>query len=79
MSRLLENSEEFRNQNIVRNIYDDGDEYNSGNSRALSDGDEFGKGETAQGVGSATDIAKRNELQARNIYTRNNEYGIANA
>lgn len=79
MSRLLENSENFRIQNITRNIYDKEDTYNIGNSRALSDGDEFGKGLTAQGVGSATDIRKREELAAKSLYNKENPYNINNA
>lgn len=79
MSRLLENSEGFRTSNVARNIYDKEDNYNIGNSRAKSDGDDFGKGETSQGIGSATDISKRNEAATRNIYNKNKPYNISNA
>lgn len=79
MSRLLNNSENFRTSNIVRNIYDKEDNYNVSNTRAKSDGDEFGKGENNGSIGSVTDIAKRNELQTKNLYNKNNEYGIGNA
>lgn len=79
MSRLLENSGQFRDQQRARNTYTNNDEYVTGHPNALSDGDEKGKGQTDQGVGSATDISKRTEASARNLYNKNNEYGIANA
>lgn len=78
MSRLLKNSDQYRDPLIAKNVFSSNDEYNIGNSRALSDGDEFGKGETNT-IGSATDIAKRNELKAKNIYTKNNPYDIESA
>lgn len=78
MSRLLENSEQYRNPLLAKNIFTGDDEYNVGNSRALSDGDEHGKGETNT-IGSATDIAKRNQLEAKNIYTKNKPYDALSA
>ena len=78
MSRLLDNSAQYRDPLISRNNFTSNDEYNIGHSRALSDGDEHGKGETNT-IGSATDIAKRNELAARNMYTANDPYDITKA
>ena len=79
MSRLLDNSEQFRNTNKARNLYNQDDTYNVGNSRALSDGDERGRGELNGVVGTATDITKRQESFAKNLYGRNNPYNIENA
>ena len=79
MSRLLENSDEFRNREKARNEYTNNDEYLSGHPNALSDGDEKGKGQTDESVGGATDISKRNESAARNRYNKNNPYNINNA
>ena len=73
MSRLLNNSNQYRDPLIAKNTFSNNDEYNVGNSKALSDGDEHGKGETTT-IGSATDIAKRAQLEAKNIYNRNKPY-----
>ncbi len=77
MSRLLDNSGQYRDPLIAKNEFTSNDEYNVGNSRALSDGDEHGKGETNT-IGSATDIAKRKQLEAKNIFTKNKPYYSAN-
>lgn len=79
MSRLLENSKEYREQLLAKNFHSKENEYQIGNTRALSDGDEKGKGENNGSVGSATDIQKRNELIAKNRFSRNNEYDISKA
>lgn len=79
MSRLLNSSESFRQTNKARNIYNQDDTYNVGNSRALSDGDERGRGELNGVVGTATDIFKRSEAESRNLYGKNNPYTIENA
>lgn len=78
MSRLLKNSDQYRDPLIAKNKFSSNDDYNIGNSRALSDGDEFGKGETTT-IGSATDIRKRQELSAKNIYSKNSPYDIESA
>lgn len=78
MSRLLDNSDDFRQREKARNEYTNNDEYVAGHPNALSDGDEKGKGATDT-VGGTTDIAKRNESKARNIYDNNNPYNINNA
>jgi hypothetical protein len=79
MSRLLTNSESFRKANEARNTYNSKADYNTGHENALSDGDELGKGEVDGSVGSATDIRQKNALEAKNLYTPKNEYGISNA
>lgn len=79
MSRLLENSAQYREELLAKNVFNKEDTYNINNSRALSDGDEFGKGENNGSVGSATDIQTREELKAKNLYSKNNPYNIENA
>lgn len=74
MSRLLENSEQYREENLVRNSYDKNDSYEIGHENALSDGDELGKGELNGQVGSATDIKTRNSLMSKNLFNKNREY-----
>ncbi|MFW6219463.1 MAG: hypothetical protein ACOC33_01215 [bacterium] len=78
MSRLLENSEQYRDPLIAKNIYQNTDEYNAGNSRALSDSDVHGKGETNT-IGSSDDIQKRNQLISKNKYQAGKEYNISRA
>jgi hypothetical protein len=79
MSRLLENSDEFRQRNKSRNTYTENDNYVVGHPNAKSDGDEKGKGLNQGQVGSLTDIAKRNQLETKNTFNRNNPYNINNA
>ena len=79
MSRLLDNSEQFREPLISKNTFTSEDEYDSGNSRALADGDAHGKGEVNGIVGNIDDIRQRNILQAKNLYNRNREYDASNA
>jgi hypothetical protein len=79
MSRLLNNSDEFRRRELSRNTYTNNDNYEVGNPNALSDGDEKGKGELNGSIGGATDIAKRQESLARNKFNKNNEYDITAA
>jgi len=78
MSRLENISKVFREQNIVRNDYKEGDYYSVSHPDALSTGDEAGKGETTT-IGSLTDIKTREKLVVKNIYTKNNEYNSSNA
>jgi hypothetical protein len=79
MSRLLNNSDQYRDPLLAKNNFTNNDEYNVANSRAISDGDDFGKGENNGSIGSVTDIGKREELKAKNTYTQSNEYNISNA
>mgnify|MGYP006280617889 CR=1 FL=1 len=74
MSRLLENSEQFRKQQIARNNYTKNDEYSGTHPDALSDGDELGKGEKNGSIGSQTDIQKRKELKTKNRYSYDKPY-----
>lgn len=79
MSRLLENSEQYRKQQISRNNYDKNDSYNGTHPDALSDGDELGKGEKNGSVGSSTDINQRKTQLTKNRYSKNNPYNDSNA
>lgn len=78
MSRLLENSEEYRKKMLSSNVFNTNKDYNIGNSRALSDGDVHGKGETNT-IGSSDDIKARNENVVKNMYNKSKEYNISNA
>jgi hypothetical protein len=78
MSRLENNSLIYRKEQIVKNAYNNGSEYNESNKNALSDGDEKGKGETNT-VGGLTDIKTRNSLLVKNKYKTGNEYNESNA
>lgn len=79
MSRLLDKSVTFREQNVVRNTYNENDKYEVGHPNALSDGDELGKGLLNNEVGSATDIKLRETSFARNIFNKNREYNAGTA
>lgn len=79
MSRLLENSDEYRQRNKSRNDYTPEDYYNTGHENALSDGDEKGRGQVNNQVGTSTDIRKREELATKSMYNKNNPYNINNA
>lgn len=79
MSRLLENSEEYRQRNKSRNTFTSEDDYNTGHPDALSDGDEMGRGQVNNQVGTSTDIRKREELATKSMYNKNKPYNINNA
>jgi len=74
---LFKYSDAFRNRELVRNKYKSSDEYRASHPNAKSDGDEHGKGENNGSVGSRTDIIERKKAEARNIYTKNNQYDIS--
>ena len=74
-SNLSRISGEFRNREIARNEYQDGDPYVTGHDNALSDGDEKGKGETST-IGGKTDIQRRTWAAAKNKYNTNKQYNI---
>lgn len=78
MSRLLDNSPQYRDPLIAKNAFTHNDDYNIAHENALSDGDEHGKGETDT-IGSATDIRKRDQLEAKNLYTKNDPYDSTKA
>jgi hypothetical protein len=79
MSRLLENSPEFRDAHIARNPFNKNDNYNVAHPNALSDGDEAGKGLLNGQVGGLTDIKSKEKMVAKNMYNQNNEYNISKA
>jgi hypothetical protein len=59
---------------IPKNTYKESFAYGPNNPDALSNGDEFGKGELNGSIGSKTDISVRTKLAAINIYNENNQY-----
>ena len=73
MSKIDEIADKQRPLNIGVNRKSQADEYDAGDPNALSDGDEFGKGETDT-VGGTTDIKKRAELKKINLFSSGNEY-----
>lgn len=79
MSNLEDVSLAFRNQNVVRNDYNNNNQYNVGSPEALSTGDEKGKGELNGQVGGATDIKTRDAEIAKNKYNKNREYNAGTA
>jgi len=62
---------------ISRNEYNSKGEYGSTNANALSDGDNKGKGTSADGsVGSLKDINTRKDNLGRNPYNSDKGYGV---
>lgn len=78
MSRLLKNSEQYRENLIAKNSNNPDNEYVYGHPDTLSDGDNKGRGETNT-IGTAIDITMRNQLLAKNLYNKNKEYNLSNA
>jgi len=80
-SRLLTNSEEFRNKLLAKNSdgYTTGNEYLPGHADTISDGDDRGRDPEDDGgsVGTNEDITMRDNLLAKNsdLYTKDNPYG----
>lgn len=74
-TKLEELGDQFRVENVIKNIYlnSDGKQYGATHPNALGDGDEKGKGtagnadslNSANG-GSSTDVAARQDMVARN-------------
>lgn len=79
MSRLEEISEQYRKREVVRNDHGYNDEYSGTHPDALSDGDEHGKGEKNNSVGSATDIKTREKQVVKNKFTYNKPYNDSTA
>lgn len=79
MSRLEDMSVEFRKNNLKSNTFKNTTPYGNSHSRALSDGDEFGKGELNNSVGGVTDIKTRETLMTKNKYNVNDPYDDSNA
>ena len=79
MSKLDETSGGFKDKNLSRNSnYNDKHEYNISHSRAISDGDEFGKNDGSNGtIGGTTDIKELNTQIAKNPYSKK-EYNASN-
>ena len=82
MSRLLENGEQYRKREFARNssvLFTPNDPYTSAHKNAISDGDEKGKGENNGSIGGLTDITKREQANAKNIYNSNKPYDASRA
>ena len=72
-------AEKLRTQEVVINRYSEKNGYGITNPNAVSDGDEFGKGQNESGqVGSLTDINTRTDIISANKYGANNGYGVTN-
>ena len=74
MSTLDTLNQEFRDKLLAKNDHNSNKEYNALHPDALSDGDNYGKGNTDSSVGGADDILARNRLLAKNKYNSNDEY-----
>jgi len=80
MSRLEGLSKPFRDALLAKDIYVNDKPYVQSNSRAISDGDEHGKGDGGSGqVGSKTDIITKTKLIAKNKYQSGKPYDSSNA
>ena len=74
-SPLEQISQQYLNKELGLNRYSSENGYGVNNKDAISDGDEFGKGQSQDGsVGSKTDILTRNETVAKNRYNSDNGY-----
>ena len=73
-TKLEEHAEKIRQELITKNSYKTGNEYNSNNLNALSNGDDKGKGEYNGQVGSLKDINSRIENIKRNEYKVDKKY-----
>lgn len=70
---------QFRPTELAINRYSASNGYGITNPNAVSDGDEFGKGQNENGqVGSLTDINTRTDIISTNKYGANNGYGVTN-
>lgn len=79
MSRLQDISEQFRKREVVRNDYNNNDQYSGTHPDAMSDGDDKGKGEKNGSIGSATDIKTREQQMVKNKFSKNNPYNDSTA
>ena len=91
--QLTKLSEQFRKQNLVKNVYpvSDSDGYSANHPNALADRDERGRGNSifldvfGEDIGTRTDImgngqsdtGRINNLKT-NLYGKQNEYGAGN-
>ena len=73
-------AEKLRTQEVVINRYSEKNGYGITSKDAISDGDEYGKGQKGDNgeVGSITDINTRIQITATNKYNNENGYGITN-
>lgn len=71
---LLNDSAEFRDKNVSKNIYGKNSQYTNGHPNTQSDGDVKGKDGIGDQVGSSVDIQARTSMTARNIYNKNKMY-----
>ena len=70
---------QLRPTELAINRYSANNGYGITNPNAVSDGDEFGKGQNQNGqVGSLTDINTRTDIMSTNRYGVNNGYGVTN-
>jgi len=90
---LTQMSEQFRKQNLVKNVYpvSDSDGYSPNHPNALANGDDKGRGNSVfldvfgEDIGTRTDIMGNGEVNTgrinnlkTNLYGRENEYSAGN-
>ncbi len=91
--QLTKLSEQYRNQNLVKNVYpvSDSDGYSANHPNALANGDDKGRGNSiyldvfGNDIGTRTDIHGNGEANTgrvnnlkTNTYSRDNEYSAGN-
>jgi len=91
--QLTKLSEQYRNQNLVKNVYpvSDSDGYSSNHPNALANGDDKGRGNSiyldvfGEDIGTRTDIHGNGESNTgrvnnlkTNTFSRDNEYSAGN-
>lgn len=79
MSRLETISKPFRDTLLSKDIFTDKKPYEQSHSRAVSNGDEHGKGDNGGSVGSKTDMIQKAKLVTKNKYNSNKPYDSSNA
>tara|TARA_R100001509_G_scaffold151845_1_gene111572 strand:+ start:34 stop:390 length:357 start_codon:yes stop_codon:yes gene_type:complete len=90
---LTKMSEQFRKQNLVKNVYpvSDSDGYSANHPNALANGDDRGRGNSiyldvfGEDIGTRTDIMGNGEANTgrinnlkTNLYGKDNEYSAGN-
>jgi hypothetical protein len=79
ITQLESIANQLRPTELAINQYSANNGYGITNPNAISDGDEFGKGQNESGqVGSLTDINTRTDIISINKYGANNGYGVTN-
>lgn len=81
MSKITNIGEELRNEQLSFNIYKNGDKYEVGHSRAISDDKTplAGKDINDNNIGSSDDIVVRSNNIKFNNYGSDNMYGMNNS